>query len=124
MVAKRYIVCDEYSDYKNIMDYKELKQLLINELYDDTITCYENENFDGIKYNIDTFKKLAIEEYTDYEYLKKELISYGWYIQDIVDLYTDLSNFQAYLDYIKNNDNIEDNKNIQEVLDLIESVGK
>lgn len=122
MVAKRYIVCDEYSDYKNISDYKDLKRLLISELEQDTLNngCEK----DIVESNFKVMKKLAMEDYVDYNYLKEQLQSYGWYIQDIVDLYSDLSNFQAYLDYIKNNDNIEDNKNIQEVLDLIEKVGK
>ena len=33
---KQFIVCDEYSDYKNASDYKDLKRLLIEELERDT----------------------------------------------------------------------------------------
>ena len=41
-------------------------------------------------------KKLALEDYTDINYLKEQLLSFGWYVQDLTKLQEDLSNFQAY----------------------------
>ena len=90
---KRYIVCDEYSDYKNISDYKDLKKLLIDELKRDT---FENCEQDIVENNFKVMEKLALEDYTDINYLKEQLMGFGWYVMDLIQLQQDLSNFQTY----------------------------
>ena len=90
---KRFIVSDDYSDYKDITDEKGLKRLLIDELERDTL---ENCEYDIVKNNFKVMKRLATEDYTDLKFIKEELLSFGWYVQDLTQLQDDLSNFQAY----------------------------
>lgn len=90
---KNFILCDEYSDYKNACTYKELKQTLIEELERDT---FENFEEDIAKNNFKVLKRLALEDYTDINYIKEQLLSFGWYVQDLHKLQDDLMNFQAY----------------------------
>lgn len=91
---KRFIVMDDYSNYKTIADEKGLKEFLIEDLKRDTM---ENgkEDFDIVKQNFQVMEKLALSDYT-IDYLKEQLQSFGWYIQDLWQLQEDLSNFQTY----------------------------
>jgi len=110
---KRFIIFDEYSNYTNITDEKGLKETLIEELRRDTFENGE-EDFEIVKNNFKVMEKLALNNY-DFEYLKEQLLSFGWYIQDLVQLQEDLSNFQTY----KNKSGL--NGCIEETLKLIES---
>jgi len=96
MKNKIYLVCDD-NDYASnrLMNYEELLELLLNELNDDTINCYENDNIEGFKYNINLFKSFAKEHYQTREVIK-QLGTFGWYVMDLTQLQRDLSNYQAY----------------------------
>jgi hypothetical protein len=91
---KHYILCDEYSNYSEIADEKGLKWALIDELRNDTFNNGE-EDFDIVKSNFEVMKKLALNDY-DFNYLKGQLESFGWYIMDLHQLQQDLSNYQAF----------------------------
>ena len=90
---KSFIVCDDYSDYKEIMNEKDLIRLLLKDIKEDTLENYNDK--DIIKSNFEIMEKLVLNDYT-IDYLKEQLQSYGWYIQDLWKLLQDLSNFQAY----------------------------
>ena len=91
---KKYIVCDEYSDYKSISDYNDLKVLLIDEIERDTFENTEDENI--VKNNFKVMRKLATEKTEDMNYLKEQLMSFGWYVMDLTSLQNDLNNYQAF----------------------------
>lgn len=91
---KHYIISDEYSNYNDITDEKGLKEYLIEELKRDTLE-YGEEDFDIVESNFEVMEKLALNDY-NFNYLKEQLLSFGWYVQDLCDLQRDLSNFQAY----------------------------
>lgn len=90
---KRFIVCDDYSDYKNIMSEKELKALLVEDIKNDTLENIDDR--DIVENNFEIMEKLALNTYT-IDFLIKELESCGWYVQDLWQLQQDLSNFQTY----------------------------
>ena len=93
---KHYLVCDD-NDLENnrLMNYEEMLVLLCNEIEDDTINCYENDNLEGVKYNVSLLKSLA-QEHFQTDRVIKELEPYGWYVMDLTQLQRDLSNYQAY----------------------------
>ena len=91
---KRYIVCDEYSDYKDISNYDDLKLLLIDEIERDTFKNIEDESI--VENNFKEMRKLATEKVEDINYLRKQLMSFGWYVMDLISLQNDLNNYQAY----------------------------
>lgn len=92
---KRYIVSDDYSNYNDLTDEKGLKQLLFDEISQDNWNVAKDNDFDSYKTNIKVLNKLLLDDYT-FDYIKEQLQSYGWYVQDLCDLQRDLSNFQAY----------------------------
>lgn len=96
MKNKIYLVCDNNDcEFNRLMNYEELLVLLLNELEDDTINCYENDNLEGVKYNISLYKSFAKEHYQINEVIK-QLEPFGWYVMDLTQLQRDLSNYQAY----------------------------
>ena len=113
---KSFMVFDEYSDYKEKTDYKGLKELLVEELKRDTLENGE-EDFNIVENNFKVMIKLALEDYTDLNYLKEQLLSFGWYIQDLGQLQQDLSNFQAKMNY---NTSSQEYNYIEETLKLID----
>ena len=107
-----FLVSDNYSDYKNISNYKDLKKLLISELKRDT---FENCEQNIVENNFKVMEKLALEDYSDIEYIKEQLSSFGWYVQDFRDMQRDINNLREYLAYKS-----KDTKAIDEVLDLLD----
>ena len=91
---KKYIVYDDYTNYTYKKDEKELKALLVEEIKNDTLVCGEDD-FEIVKSNFKVMEKLALNDY-DFDYLKDQLQSFGWYIQDLSKLQEELSNYQAY----------------------------
>lgn len=91
---KQYIVIDDYSDYTKKLDYRGLKELLVEQLITDTTE--NHEDFDVVKVNLEVMEKLALEDYSEIKYLKEQLKSYGWTVLDLHDLQKDLVAFQAY----------------------------
>ena len=114
---KKYIVCDEYSNYKQITDEKGLKEFLVEDLKRDTFESGKDD-FEIVKNNFKVMEKLMYNDYT-FDYLKEQLMSFGWYILDLTELQNNLASFQAY----KNGVGCPIIKKdcIEETLELIES---
>lgn len=89
----RYLLCDDYGDYKKLMNYNDLKTILIEEIERDTFENCDDKNI--VINNFEIMKKLATQQ-DNYNYIKEELQGFGYYTQDLTDLQRDLSNFQAY----------------------------
>ena len=89
---KRYIIIDSYSDYKKLSDEKGLKELLVEELERDT---FESDEENVTKQNFKVMKKLALDDY-NFDYLKDQLESYGWFVMDLCELQKNLNDYQAF----------------------------
>lgn len=91
---KQYLVIDIYSDYKEEMNYKDLKQLLIEELARDTKDNYKE--WDIVSINVEIFSKLALEDYTSVDYLLEHLEGFGYKVIDLLDTQRDLEDIKVY----------------------------
>ena len=90
----RYLLCDDNdANYNKLVDYKDLRELLIDEVERDTFNCYDDR--DIVMNNFKIMRELTKNEY-NYQFIKKELECFGWYVMDLTQLQRDLSNFQAY----------------------------
>lgn len=92
---KRFILIADESNYNRttLVNEKELKELLINEIEE-----YTYENTDEREIIIDNFKlmkKLAIGNYTTDD-LMEQIGYYGYGVCDLYRLQEDLSTYQAY----------------------------
>lgn len=90
---KRYIVFDDYSNKTYEEDEKGLKELLIEELREDTYNC--RDDFNIFKNNFEVIRKFVLNDY-NFDYLKEQLQSFGWYVKDLTTLQKELSDYQAY----------------------------
>ena len=91
---KQYLVVDLNSDYKELMDYKELKNLLIDTVQNDLLmNCSE---YDVSKDCSDILSKLAKEDFTREDYIKEELFSYSYKVIDLLELQRDLEDCKNY----------------------------
>jgi len=92
-----YFIFNVYDDIKNgkIMDYKGLRNLYIDELYQDTIdNCSEREI---VVYNTKEFVNLAQSDTSpNVNDLKDYLASFGWKIIDLLEIQRDLEDLKSY----------------------------
>lgn len=109
---KNYLVVDIYGDYKELMNYKGLKQLLLEELVRDTKDNYQE--YDIVSINADIFKKLALEELTSTDYLIEQLEGYGYKVINLLDTQRDLEDIKEL--YLRNNKYIRDFDNVLEII--------
>ena len=89
-----YLLIDIYSDYKNITNYKGLKQLLIDELIRETKNYY-NE-YEVVSSNADIFGKLSTEDFTSLDFIIEQLEGFGWKVIDLLELERDLEDIKQY----------------------------
>lgn len=94
-----YFIIDVYDDIKNgkIMDYKGLRSLYIDELYQDTIdNCSEREI---VVHNTKEFVNLAQSDTSpNINDLKDCLESFGWKIIDLLEIQRDLEDLKNYFE--------------------------
>lgn len=109
---KNYLVVDIYGDYKELMNYKGLKQLLLEELVRDTKDNYQE--YDIVSINADIFKKLALEEHTSTDYLIEQLEGFGFKVIELLELQRDLEDVKEL--YLRNNKYIKDFDNVLEII--------
>ena len=90
---KNFIVFDNYSEYTDIKSYKELKELLFEEIERDTIENAEDK--DIIKNNFKTIRRLMLFD-NDLNFIEDELLSFGYSILDLRILEENLTKLQAF----------------------------
>lgn len=90
---KQYLVVDLNSDWKELTDYKGLKNILINTVQNDLLmNC---NDYDVSKQCSDILCKMAKEDYTG-KWIKEELESYCYKTIDLLDLQRDLEDSKTY----------------------------
>lgn len=108
-----YLISDDYGNDKEILNYKELKGVLVDELIKDI-----RENIDDkdiINDNVAKLETLAKNDSPDEEYIKKALIDYGYKTLNIDDILVGIEDIREY--YARENSNL---KAFDEVMDIIE----
>lgn len=92
-----YFIFDVNDDIKNgkIRDYKGLRNLYINELYQDTINNYSEREI--VVYNTKELVNLAKSDTSpNIDNLKDYLESFGWKIIDLLEIQRDLEDLKNY----------------------------
>ena len=107
-----YLLSDDYGDYKEIIDYKGLKNLLKEEVVRDTLENYQNYNI--VRNNINILEKLIEKEF-DLEYITKELLGFGFYVLDLTQLKININDLREY--YARDNSDLNAFDKIIEIID-------
>lgn len=89
-----YLIMDNYGDYKEIMNYKQMYNLLIDEIVEDSKENY-NE-YDIITNNLEQLSQLAKDDFTNEKYVIDNLQTYGWTIININDIKKALNELREY----------------------------
>lgn len=89
-----YLVVDLNSDYKEKMDYKGLKELLIKSIQEDLL-CNVGE-YEIVKDCSNELVKMAREEYTPLKWITDLLESYSYKVIDLLELQRDLEDCKEY----------------------------
>lgn len=89
-----YLVSDDYGDFKELMNRKELQELLINEIVTDTKENYTE--YDIVKTNVEQLGSIAKNNLLTDEYLFDNLEGYGWYVINILDIQKGINDLREY----------------------------
>ena len=94
-----YLVVDLMGDYKSIMDYKDIRDLLIEEVVSDLKENIKDRDLEKENINnIGLLERLAREKDTPLSYIEKELECYSFKIINLQDLHRDLYDLKEYVD--------------------------
>ena len=89
-----FLVLDYYSDYQEVKNYPQLKELLVEDVVRDTKENISDTSI--VERNIDILKNLTNDKYK-LEYIKEELNAFGWKIIDINAIKTNVCTLKEYL---------------------------
>lgn len=87
-----YLLVDNSSDYVKKVDFKELKELLIESIVEESQQYIEDQELQ--KSNFDLLKKVTFAHENDIKFIKEQLNSFNWDFIKLEDL-------KQYLRYIK-----------------------
>lgn len=91
---EKYLVIDDCTGESYKEDEKGLKELLIEEIKDDTLT-HGKDDFEIVEYNFSVMEKLVLGD-TITDDLKMELKSFNWSVISLLDLQSLLTSYQAF----------------------------
>lgn len=89
---KNYFIVDLQSDYKAFADIKEIRRLLVDVLYDDTLSCKDDP--DIVVQNLKVLTELAKYENLSISILEDNLKSYGYKVIDLMELERNLEDIK------------------------------
>lgn len=90
-----YLVSDDYGDFKKIMNYKQLYEMLIDEIVEDIKQNF-NE-YDVLKACADQLGNLAKNNLVNENYIIDNLESYGWHVINILDIQKGINDLREYV---------------------------
>lgn len=109
-----FLVSDDYGDFKKIMTFKELKEMLIEEIEEDTKLNYTE--YEIVECNVRQLGKIAKNDnIMTQNYVIDNLKSYGWHVQSLFDLQVALNDLREY--YARKHNNL---KVFDDILDLLD----
>lgn len=117
---KNYLIVDMMGDYMKIMDCKDIKDLLIEELVraiEIEISINEESLEKNVLDNVIVLEKLAREKDTPLDYLEKQLEKFSFKVIDLLQLQRDLEDVKDYF--------LTDNKGyVGDICETIELINK
>ena len=108
-----FLLSDDYGNFKELMNYKELKNFMISEIIGDAKENYND--YDIVSSCIDKLGKLAKDDTYNLEYIESELNSYGWSVLSIAKVQKALSDLMEF--WSRKHDNLKAFDDILEFLD-------
>lgn len=111
-----YLVSDNYGDFKKIMSYKELVEMLIDEIMEDTENNYDDK--DIVLANNKQLGKIAKDNLLvrlNEEYLIDNLGAFGWHIENICDIQRGINDLREY--YARTHTDLSAFDNILKLMD-------
>lgn len=90
-----YFIVDSQSDYKSFADIKSIRNLLIEVLFDDALSC--KDDVDIVIQNLRIMRELAERENISISFLEGHLESYGYKIIDLMQLERDLEDIKQFV---------------------------
>lgn len=90
---KHYLLVDLMSDYRDVMSYKELKEMTANHIVEDTLNNLGDESI--VRTNTLLLEEMIKKEPT-IKYIEEELLNYSYKIVDLFDLHRDLEDLKGY----------------------------
>lgn len=92
-----YLVSDDYGDFKKIMNFKQLYEMLIDEIVRDTCENIDFENKDIIEINVKQLGGLAKNNLVNENYIIDNLKPYGWHVINILDIQKGINDVREYV---------------------------
>lgn len=89
-----YLVVDDYGDFKQIMTYKQMYEMLIDEIITDSKENYND--YEIISSNLDQLAALSKNNLVNEKYIIDNLKSYGWHVINITDIKIGLNEIREY----------------------------
>lgn len=116
-----FLIYDKFGNYEGIKNYKELKEMVIENLVEETNNFIEldEECKDIVSFNTLKLGELAKKDYVDVKELIDIYEGFGWEIIDIHKLQFDLITIQ---DFLKNEN--KDTKSFEVVIDRLTNTTK
>lgn len=90
-----YLVSDDYGDFKEIINFKELKEMLIDEIVEDTRNNYQE--YEILDMNVKQLGKIAKDNDMSIDYIIENLNSYGWHVLNIFDIQDEVNSLREYV---------------------------
>lgn len=112
-----FLISDDYGDFKRIMNYKEAREFLIDEIVEDS--KQNHTEYDIISLNVKQLGELSKNNLITDKYLIDNLKSYGWNVINVSDLQKDINDLREYLFGINGNDKI-----VNELDDILKYIDK
>ena len=88
-----YLVSDDYGNFKEIMNYKQLKELVINELVEE---IKENTNEREIVVSEVNRLSFYAKNEVNIDLIEEDLKGFGWYITDILNIQRGINDLREY----------------------------
>lgn len=96
---KQYLLVDLMGDYRAIMSAKELKEMVVNHIVEDTLQNCDDE--DIVRTNTLLLEEMIKKE-PKMEYIKEELMNYSYKVIDLLDLQRDLEDMKMFYGQLGN----------------------
>lgn len=111
-----YLIVDLMGDYKALADYKDIKDLLVEQIVEDLRANMQDECLhSSMMNNLGILERLAREKDTPLNYIIEQLESYSYKVIDLLQLQRDLADIKDYFE----KGNIEFAGKTDEVINII-----
>ena len=112
-----YLIIDTMGDYKALADYKDIRDLLIEQICYDLKTNMSDETLaTSMLNNLNILERLAREKDTPLSYIFEQLESYSFKVIDLLQIQRDLEDIKIYFE---NDNELEYTFKTDEVINII-----